>query len=172
MVGRPNTELLGILREANLATIDGMPIVWACRLLGVSVSERLTGIDLFPALLEELEKRNKSIFLLGGQEKILKLCTLFLNTEYPQLLVKGTAAPKIDCKGEFLEHSLEQDRLILEQIRSQNRTYYFINLGNPKQELWYNRVKKQLQVPVSLGYRRHTGPFYRCYPPSPFLDAQ
>jgi N-acetylglucosaminyldiphosphoundecaprenol N-acetyl-beta-D-mannosaminyltransferase len=144
-------ELINILRNASLVTIDGMPILWACRLLGTHVHERVTGIDLFPALLKTLDKQKKSIFLLGGQEQVLQLCQLYLSTEYPHLILAGSASPKIDCKGEQLEFSIERDSLLVEQINDCKPDILFINLGNPKQELWFDRVKKNLRVPISMG---------------------
>ena len=58
-------ELLDILRRADLVTADGMPIVWASKLLGTPLKERVTGADLVPRLAEEASKRRKSIFFLG-----------------------------------------------------------------------------------------------------------
>ena len=42
-------KLKGVLREADLVTADGMAVVWASRLLGQGLKQRVTGIDLFEA---------------------------------------------------------------------------------------------------------------------------
>ncbi len=52
-------ELLDILRRADLVTPDGMPIVWASKLLGTPLKERVTGADLVPRLAEEAARRQK-----------------------------------------------------------------------------------------------------------------
>lgn len=144
-------ELLHILRDSSLVPIDGMPIVWACRLMGTHVKERVTGADLFPHIAEALNESKQSIFLLGGNEKTLKLCMLYLLAVYPDLHIAGTAHPKIDVEGEDLEISEERDKLLIEQINRANPDILMINLGNPKQEIWYERVRNKIHVPVSIG---------------------
>ncbi len=144
-------ELIHILRNTDLSTIDGTPIKWAFRFLEVKVHERVSGSDLFPVLLKESEQRKKSIFLIGGQKKILELCKLYISAEYPNLLLAGSSFPKIDCKGEQVEFSPERDALLVEQINNCKPDILFINLGSPKQELWFDRVKKDLHVPISIG---------------------
>jgi UDP-N-acetyl-D-mannosaminuronic acid transferase (WecB/TagA/CpsF family) len=52
-----DVELQRILAEADLVLCDGMPLVWASRLLGNPLPERVTGSDLVPLLLAEAERR-------------------------------------------------------------------------------------------------------------------
>ncbi len=146
-----NPELLHVLKQADLVTIDGMPLVWLSCLLGSSVKHRITGVDLLPQLSEVLSKEQKAVFLLGGNEKTLKLCMLYLQALYPGLRIVGAIHPKIVTEGELLESSDERDRLIIEQINQAAPDVLFLNLGNPKQELWYDRIHQHLKVPVSIG---------------------
>lgn len=55
-------ELRRILQEADMATADGMPLVWASRLLGGPLPGRVTGADMVPALAERAAQRGYSIF--------------------------------------------------------------------------------------------------------------
>src|SRR5947209_2846049 len=52
---------------SELVTADGQAVVWAARLLGQPVPERVTGIDLFEALLERATVRGYGVFVLGGR---------------------------------------------------------------------------------------------------------
>ena len=45
-------ELRYLLQEADMATADGMPLVWGSRLLGVDIEDRVAGADMVPALAE------------------------------------------------------------------------------------------------------------------------
>ena len=144
-------ELQHALRQAHLVTIDGMPLIWLSRWLGSPAYERVTGVDLLPQLALELQKHKLSIFLLGGHEKTLKLATLYLQALYPDLKIVGAAHPHIDIAGEGLENAMERDSLLLEQINQASPDVLLINLGNPKQELWFERVRSMLRVPVSIG---------------------
>ncbi len=154
-------ELLKIFREASVATADGMPLLWLSRCLGEPLKERVTGIDLLAKLAEKLGERKKSCFLLGGSEKVLKLCTLYLQALYPDLKIAGTAFPLVAIQGLELHQAEEKDLLLVEHINRTAPDILFLNLGNPKQEIWYNRVKNRLHVPVSIGvggaFERLTG---------------
>jgi N-acetylglucosaminyldiphosphoundecaprenol N-acetyl-beta-D-mannosaminyltransferase len=145
------SELMLILRNAALCTIDGMPILWMCRLLGGDAKERVTGVDLLSKLAEALNQKHMSVFLLGGTEKTLRLCNLCLQAFYPDIVIVGSASPTIDIAGENLDLSLSHDDFLVEQINQSKPDVLLINLGNPKQEIWFNRVKHKLHVPVSIG---------------------
>lgn len=146
-----NPELMHILRQAKIMTIDGMPLLWLSSLLGSSIKERVTGIDLLPKLAEALSQKKQSIFLLGGQEKTLKLCILYLQALNPGINISGALHPNIYIEGEIQESNDERDSLLAEQINRAGPDVLFINLGNPKQEIWFERIKHKLHVPVSIG---------------------
>jgi N-acetylglucosaminyldiphosphoundecaprenol N-acetyl-beta-D-mannosaminyltransferase len=154
-------ELLEILRDATLATADGMPLLWLSHFLGEPLKERVTGIDLLADIAEKLGENRQSCFLLGGSEKALKLCSLYLQALYPHLKIAGTSFSLIITQGAELHQAEEKDLLLVEHINRSAPDVLFINLGNPKQELWYNRVKNRLHVPVSMGvggsFERVTG---------------
>src|SRR6478609_7953750 len=61
-----DAALRAVYREADLVLADGMPLVWASRLLGDPLPERVTGSHLLPVLTEVAARHGLSIFLLGG----------------------------------------------------------------------------------------------------------
>jgi N-acetylglucosaminyldiphosphoundecaprenol N-acetyl-beta-D-mannosaminyltransferase len=63
-------ELQEIIASCDLINADGMSIVWASRLLGVPVPERVAGIDLMHSLVELSRDKNYSIHLLGANESV------------------------------------------------------------------------------------------------------
>ena len=64
------------MREAilgcDLINADGQPIVWASRLLGYPLKERVTGIDLFGALIERCAARGFRPYLLGARQEVVE----------------------------------------------------------------------------------------------------
>lgn len=52
-----NAELKNTYKTADFVFADGMPVVWASKLLGVSLPARVTGADLFVAFVIEAQKR-------------------------------------------------------------------------------------------------------------------
>jgi exopolysaccharide biosynthesis WecB/TagA/CpsF family protein/anti-anti-sigma factor len=144
-------ELIDILRRADLVTADGMPIVWTSRLLGTPLKERVTGADLVPRLAEEAARRNKSIFFLGGRGDIGKRAAEVLKRRYPDLKVAGVESPFVYIEGEALADTEEEDKVIVDQINRSGADILLIAFGNPKQEVWFDRNRYRLKVPVSIG---------------------
>ncbi|MCE5316726.1 MAG: WecB/TagA/CpsF family glycosyltransferase [Parachlamydia sp.] len=144
-------ELLHILREASLASADSMSLIWLSTLLGEPLKERVTGIDLLNKLSEALGKRKKSIYLLGGNEKALRLCSLYLQALYPELKIAGTGIPHIFTQGAEVHQAEEKDALLVDQINRASPDVLILNLSRPAQEIWFNRIRDRLHVPITLG---------------------
>src|SRR6266487_3686157 len=63
---RRDVELRRILLEAHLVLCDGTPLVWASRLLGHPLPERVAGSDLVPLVLRLAAEKGHRLFFLGG----------------------------------------------------------------------------------------------------------
>lgn len=144
-------ELLKVLRNSNVVTPDGMPIVFIAKLLGSPLPERVTGADLVPALAEALGFLKKTIFLLGGSKKVNAEAKALLEEINPGLEVVGVYAPLVMTEGIGILEATERDTLILEEIHRTRPDVLLISLGHPKQEVWFERVRDQLRVPVAIG---------------------
>ncbi len=144
-------ELLNILRKADLVTPDGMPVIWASKLMDSPLSERVTGSDMVPAIAERAAKVNKSIFLFGGSRWITENAAEKLVTDYPGLKIAGTYTPPVATVGEDILDSSERDQEIVKMINTSGADILLIALGNPKQEIWFERNRSHLKVPVSIG---------------------
>jgi N-acetylglucosaminyldiphosphoundecaprenol N-acetyl-beta-D-mannosaminyltransferase len=144
-------ELLSILRHADIATPDGMPLIWMSKLIGASLKERITGADLVPRLAEESAMRGKSIYLLGGREDSGRQAALILKDRFPGLKIAGIEAPYVTIKGEALADSSCQNARIIDDINRSGADILLIGFGNPKQEVWFKMNRKRLKVPVSIG---------------------
>jgi N-acetylglucosaminyldiphosphoundecaprenol N-acetyl-beta-D-mannosaminyltransferase len=144
-------ELFEVLRASDLVTADGFPIVWLSRILGRPLPGRVCGSDLVPALAERAAQQGFSIFLFGGGDGVAEEAAQTLQARYPGLRIAGTAAPRVTTSGAELANTAEDDRKLLEQIHESGADLLLVGLGNPKQELWFNRNRGQLRVPVSIG---------------------
>jgi len=68
---RDDAELRRIINECSLINADGMPVVWASRLLGKPLKARVAGVDLFECLMNRSAEKGWRIFLLGAREEIV-----------------------------------------------------------------------------------------------------
>jgi N-acetylglucosaminyldiphosphoundecaprenol N-acetyl-beta-D-mannosaminyltransferase len=137
-------DLRRLLQTVHLATPDGMPLVWAARLLGNPLQERVTGADLVPALAERAAQKGYSLYLFGAGPGIAKKAADILQERYPGLKIAGVASPPYSQVKEI-------DRSALDEIRAARPDILLVALGNPKQEKWIELHGRQLGVPVMMG---------------------
>ena len=74
---------------ASLRLADGMPIVWASRLLGRPLRARVAGSDLFPVLCGMAAASGHPVFLLGGAAGVAERAAHRLTARFPGLRVAG-----------------------------------------------------------------------------------
>lgn len=137
-------ELRRILQEADMATADGMPLVWASRLLGGPLPGRVTGADMVPALAERAAQRGYSIFFLGAREGVAAKAAAILQERYPGLQVAGVLSPPPSSV-------LEMDRSVVEAVKAAKPDILLVAFGNPKQEKWIRMYAHELRVPIAIG---------------------
>lgn len=144
-------ELYDVMRRADLVVADGMPVVWASRLLGGRLPERVAGADMVPALAAMAAEQGFSIFLLGGKPGSAEQAARLLQERNPGLQVAGVLAPDIASSGAGLASFMEDDVPILAAVNDARPDILLIGLGCPKQELWFHRNRRALKAAVSIG---------------------
>ncbi len=138
-----NDELWGYLKDADLVTADGMPIVALSRILRQPLPERVTGADMVPAILRRCAEEGLSVYVLGGDMDAVEEAFGKFGVESCGLRVAGIdpAFVKLD----------EPQPEIVERINAAKPDILFVALGNPKQELWMGRNKAKLDVGAMIG---------------------
>ncbi len=137
-------ELRHLLQEVDMATADGMPLVWGARLLGTPLEERVAGADMVPALAELSARKGYSMFFLGAAPGIAARAGDILRAQYPDLKIVGILSPPPSSV-------LEMDPAILEKIKEAKPDILLVAFGNPKQEKWIGMYGRALGVPVMIG---------------------
>jgi N-acetylglucosaminyldiphosphoundecaprenol N-acetyl-beta-D-mannosaminyltransferase len=138
-------ELKEILSTCFLVLPDGMPLVWASRLIGASLQERVSGADLVPKLVELASIHDYSIFLLGSCEASSIGANRWKRLHYPRVRVVGRYCSAF-AKLEEMDH---ED--ILLQIEAAQPDILLVAFGSPKQEKWLAMHRHRLRVPVCIG---------------------
>ncbi|MFA7229818.1 MAG: WecB/TagA/CpsF family glycosyltransferase [Victivallaceae bacterium] len=135
-----------IYRKASLVLADGMPLIWASKLFGTPLKEKLSGSDLFVKLCEYSAQKNYKLFFLGGRPGAVEKAADVLKKKYPLLNVVGTYSP-----ASGFEHHEEENSKIVSMIKNSGADILFVGLGAPKQEKWIFEHKHLYNVPVSMG---------------------
>jgi N-acetylglucosaminyldiphosphoundecaprenol N-acetyl-beta-D-mannosaminyltransferase len=159
-----NSDFARILRQANLVTPDGIPLVWMLKLMGAKRAERVAGMDIFMATCEQASQAQISIFLLGSKPDILDKIHQRLKTEFPSLKIAGLNSPAFGALDSIA------DTNIVQIINSSGARIVFVALGCPKQELWMAQHQEKIQAvtigvggvfPVYAGVLKHAPKFIR-----------
>ena len=138
-------ELREVLNRCDIVLADGMPLVWASRLLGVKLKERVTGADLVPRLTKLSAERGYRIFLLGASEESSKGTAAWMQRNFPRISIAGRHCPRVQALEE-MDHEK-----ILAQIEEAHPDVLLVAFGNPKQEKWLAMHRNRLKVPVCIG---------------------
>jgi N-acetylglucosaminyldiphosphoundecaprenol N-acetyl-beta-D-mannosaminyltransferase len=131
--------------HADLCLADGMPLVWASRLLGLPLPEKVSGSDLVLPLVRLAAKRRWRVYLLGGGPGVAEQAGEKLGRELGALIV-GTDSPVVDSDG-----SADSSEHTLERLRAASPDLVLVAFGAPKQELWIDRFSDRIGPAVAIG---------------------
>jgi N-acetylglucosaminyldiphosphoundecaprenol N-acetyl-beta-D-mannosaminyltransferase len=137
-------ELRYLLQESDMATADGMPLVWGSRLLGVNLEDRVAGADMVPALAERSAQKGYSMYFLGAAPGVAARAAEILQERYPGLEVAGVQSPPYSSV-------IDMDPGVIEAIKAAKPDILLVAFGNPKQEKWIGMYGRELGVPVMIG---------------------
>jgi N-acetylglucosaminyldiphosphoundecaprenol N-acetyl-beta-D-mannosaminyltransferase len=142
-----DAKLREIYRNANLVLADGISLVFAARIFGHDLPERVTGVDLFQSLCAGAAKSKLKVFFLGGRPNSAELCAAHLRERHPGLDVE-TYCPPMGFENDPAE--LEN---IAAKIRNSDARILFAGLGTPKQEYWIyeHGIRSGASVCIGIG---------------------
>lgn len=143
---RKNRELNAIYNSADIVTADGVPVVWASRLLSSPIKGRVTGLDLLPAFSEVSARKNFSFFFLGAAEGVAEKLAGKLKSDYPGLRVAGTWSPPY--REQFSDG---ENREMIDRVNRSGADVLWVSLTAPKQDLWIAQHFDKLNVSVAIG---------------------
>lgn len=130
--------------RADLCVADGMPIVWASRLLGSPLPEKVSGSDLILPLARLAADRRWRVYLLGGGAGVAAHAREKMARELGVDVV-GADAPIVDGNG---RSDTADDTVRL--IRAARPDLLLVAFGAPKQELWIERHGQQIAPAVAV----------------------
>ena len=147
----PNSEILlhayknedykDVLNRAELVTADGIGVVYASKILGSSLPERVSGFDLANEILRESAPLQKSIYLFGSKPGVAEKAAEKIVSLYPGIKIAGTADGYFDA---------EKEAKIIDDINEKSPDILFVCLGFPKQEFWID-AHSNLNAKIAMG---------------------
>lgn len=139
-------HLRDLFEAADLTVADGMPIVWAARLAGRPLPERVAGSGLVYPLCERAAAAGRSVFLLGGNPGVADAAAELLAEHAPGLRIAGTHCPPLG-----FEDDPDELACIRRELLAVQPDIVLVCLGAPKQERLIARLRGELPSTWFLG---------------------
>jgi len=132
-----------IVNECDLVSADGMPVVWASRLLGKPLKERVAGIDLFEALMRRAADKGWRVFLLGARAEVTGAVADIYRRRYPGLALAGWRDGY--WQGE------EEEAQVARTVADSRADLLFVAISSPKKEHFLGKYQAAMRVPFAMG---------------------
>ncbi len=135
-----------LIDAADLVVADGTPVVWASRLAGTPLPERVAGSDIIWSICEAAARGGKSVFLVGGNPGVADRAAEVLRERYADLTIAGVSCPPVGFeKDEQIMESLQRELMLAEP------QVVLVALGFPKQDLVIRRLRHALPQASFMG---------------------
>lgn len=136
-------EFEEVVLTADILTADGKSIVWASKILGKTIKERISGIDLMQKLVHQASLNNHKVYLLGAKEEIVSKVARNYNNQFQYPIITNYR------NGYFKE---EEEEEIIDSIRKSEAQYLFIGITSPFKEQFISRHRSSLSnIPFIMG---------------------
>jgi len=146
---------------ADLRVCDGLPMVWASRLQGTPLPERVAGSNMVRSLTAAAAKRQRRIFFLGGNPGTAEGAKNRLLQETPGFQVAG-----VHCPNFGFEKDPQAMVDIADHLRNSKPDLVFVALGAPKSEAliqnWRHLAPNAWWVGVGISFSFITGEVSRA----------
>jgi len=136
-------ELAHIISNADLVGADGVPIVWASKILSEPLPGRVNGTDLMERLIDLSAQKGYRLYLLGAKQHVIERAIASLQERYPGIRIAGYR------NGYFA--SEEEERNAVQLIASSGADILLVGMSSPMKEKWVRRHFEQLSVPIIHG---------------------
>ena len=145
-----NNELYKVINSADLVIPDGIGVVYAAKILGTPLKQKVPGCEVAEKLMEYAAQSTDGVFLFGGGKKteerdaVSSIAAGKLREKYPDINIVGTR------DGYFTDDDVDG---IVDEINNSGAKILFVCLGAPKQEKWIydNRDKLKVNFAAGLG---------------------
>lgn len=178
VLANKNQDFKNILNRADLASADGIGIIIAAKILGKSLKDRFTGVDLVESLCEEVARKPITVGFLGGrsnvaektaeclQKKYSGLKVVFAQEEWPNehsgrlphvaddalLFSRGPADSFPPASAPYSLHSKMRAVGSPSSVVTPTKIdILFVAFGAPKQEMWISENLDKIPVKIAIG---------------------
>jgi N-acetylglucosaminyldiphosphoundecaprenol N-acetyl-beta-D-mannosaminyltransferase len=133
-------RLRDIIATCNLVNADGTSVVWASRMLGSPLPERVAGIDLFLRIVERASQTGHRVYFLGATDDVLDSMLAVFRKNHPGLQIGG-----------WHNGYWGDDEAVVAAVREAKPSFLFLAIPSPRKEYWLRDHLAELEVPFVMG---------------------
>lgn len=131
--------LADLLATDALVIADGMPLVWAARLGGNPVPERVAGASLMFSLSEAAAAESRSVYVLGGAAGVPDMAADALQARFPGLRIAGADSPPFG-----FDDTVEGVQQTVAAVIAAAPELVLVGLGFPRQERLIGQLRQAM----------------------------
>ena len=134
-----DAELCELIMNADLIASE-FAIFWGAKKIGTPIKSTIRGISLMKEIIKYGVRHDFKFYFIGSNDDILKRMISNLYILYPSLNIVGK-------RTGFFSDELD----VVSQIAKSKADVLFCAMGSPKQELFLDKFKNDLGIPVTIG---------------------
>ncbi len=137
-----DNTLKRIISNCNVINADGMPLVWASKIIGNPLPCRVAGVDLFQELVAVCALKGYKPYFFGAKPWVVEKVVDTFKKKYPSLEIAG-------FRNGYFDQSEEAQ--IANDIKKSNADILFVGFSSPMKENFLNHWMTLMQVPFCMG---------------------
>lgn len=145
VLAETNTAFRDSYTNASLSLVDGQPLVWASRMLGQALPEKISGADLILPLMERAAQQKWRVYFMGAGPGVAEKAAEVVQKRYGTDVV-GCDSPRVSVDPDAAENAAP-----LAKLKASKPDIVLVALGAPKQEVWMHRCAPQYAPAVAFG---------------------
>lgn len=139
---RHDASFRATVNASALALCDTIGVLYAARLWGAKIPERVAGVDLIEPLCIELSRIGLSVYFIGAKGDTAVRAAAAIAAVVPGLRIAGAR------DGYF---AARDDAAVATEIARSGARVVFVGLGSPRQEMWIARHLQETGCSVGIG---------------------
>lgn len=141
MKTRQNKAYKEVVQEADYICPDGIGVIYAAKIMGRPLKERIPGIEVVDELLHLAEKEGYACYFLGAEQSVNEKAVGSIQSSFPKLHIAGSHHGFFDI----------EDRSIAEEVAGTNPDIVFVAIGAPNQEFWISTYQDLFPNALMIG---------------------
>ncbi|MEQ7126923.1 WecB/TagA/CpsF family glycosyltransferase [Actinopolymorpha sp. B11F2] len=140
IAARHDPHLRQVLESCAIANADGQSVVWASRLLGSRVPERVTGIDFMLRMWEVAAERGFRVYLLGSKPETVRRTAD---------VARSQGVDIVGARNGFW--TPEGEASVVAEVAAARPDLLFVGLPTPRKEEFLHRHLGELRAGLAVG---------------------